>query len=118
MLSLGWTRVFGSAELMGVTAFVVVEILEVVDDKAYADYRARVDTTVAEAGGAYLARSNAIAVLEGTWRPQRFVIVEFPTTEAARNWWAGEPYRELKALRQRATRGNMILVEGNRRAPR
>jgi uncharacterized protein (DUF1330 family) len=101
-----------------VTAFVVVEIFEVVDDKTYADYRARVDTTVAQAGGTYLARSNGIEVLEGTWRPLRFVMVEFPTTEAARNWWAGEPYRELKALRQRATRANMILVEGSRHAPR
>jgi uncharacterized protein (DUF1330 family) len=100
---------------VSLTAFVIAEILEVLDDKAYADYRARVDATVAEAGGRYLARRNEIDVLEGAWRPRRLVVVEFPTAGAARDWWAGNSYRELKALRQRATQTNMVLVEGESR---
>ena len=47
------------------TAFVIVEILEVLDEETYATYRAAVGATLAQAGGSYLARSNEIAVLEG-----------------------------------------------------
>lgn len=94
------------------SAFVIAEILEIMDEEAYADYRARVAPTIAAAGGTYLARGNEITALEGAWRPRRLVVLQFPTAEAARNWWGGETYRDLKALRQRAARTNMILIEG------
>jgi uncharacterized protein (DUF1330 family) len=100
-----------------VTAFVIAEIQEITDHQGYADYRARVDATVAEAGGRYIVRTNSVSVLEGSWRPQRLVVVQFATEEAARAWWAGEAYRELKALRQTASRANLILVEGSRHVP-
>lgn len=114
---LDWPRRFEGAEATGVTALVIVEILEVVDEQAYAEYRARVTPTVTDAGGTYLARSNEVGVLEGDWRPHRIVVLQFPTLAAARNWWSGEAYRELKALRQRATTTNMVLVEGSRHVP-
>jgi len=95
-----------------VAAFVVVEILEVSDEKSYADYRAQVDATIARSGGRYLARGSEITVLEGTWQPRRLVLVEFPSVQVAQGWWAGGAYRELKAARQRAARANMLVIEG------
>ena len=96
------------------TAFVIVEILEVLDEETYATYRAAVGATLAQAGGRYLARGNEIAVLEGAWQPRRLILVQFPSAEAAQGWWAGAGYRELKAMRQRSTQANMILIEGVR----
>jgi uncharacterized protein (DUF1330 family) len=40
------------------------------------------------------------------------VIVEFPTVAAAKAWWSSEEYAEPKALRQRAGKTRMIVVEG------
>src|SRR5579871_4760599 len=99
-------------EMPAVAAFLIAEILEVRDENAYAGYRARVDATVTEAGGRYLARGGEIDVLEGQWHPKRVVVVKFDSVRAARDWWKGERYRELRAMRQQATRTNMILIQG------
>jgi uncharacterized protein (DUF1330 family) len=51
-------------------------------------------------------------VLEGDWRPRRVVVLEFPSAEHARNWHASEAYAPALAMRQRASAGNLILVQG------
>ncbi len=63
-------------------------------------------------GGAYLVRGGRVEVLEGTWQPKRVVVVRFDSAAAARSWWHDPEYSELKAMRQRSTITNMILVEG------
>jgi uncharacterized protein (DUF1330 family) len=50
--------------------------------------------------------------LEGTWEPQRLVIIEFESAERAKQWWASEDYRAAKQLRQRTAQTNLIVVEG------
>jgi uncharacterized protein (DUF1330 family) len=42
----------------------------------------------------------------------RIVIVEFPSIERFKSFYNAPEYQEAKALRQRATRGNMFVVEG------
>ena len=93
-------------------AFIVVNIAEVKDAEAYARYRQAVSDGIARAGGKYLVRGGALEVLEGAWRPGRFVVVEFETAGAAREWWNGPDYAPLRKLRQQSTRSEMILVEG------
>jgi uncharacterized protein (DUF1330 family) len=44
--------------------------------------------------------------------PNRIVVVRFDTAEVAREWFNNSGYAELKAMRQRSTTTNMILVEG------
>ena len=38
--------------------------------------------------------------LEGTWAPERFVILEFADADTARRWWRSPEYAEAKAMRQ------------------
>jgi uncharacterized protein (DUF1330 family) len=40
------------------------------------------------------------------------VILEFPSMEHAHRWYASEEYREPKAMRLRAGRTNVVLVDG------
>jgi uncharacterized protein (DUF1330 family) len=92
-------------------AYVVVHIT--VRGKAeYERYKGPAAAAVAAYGGRYLVRGGNVQVLEGSWLPPRFVILEFPTAEAARAWWASSEYAPAKALRQRVADTNMILVEG------
>jgi len=93
-------------------AFLIVEICEVRDEQTYTAYRERVPPNLASVGAKYLVRGGPVEVFEGTWRPNRIVVIRFDSAEAARRWWSDPGYAELKALRQRSTVTNMILVEG------
>ena len=64
------------------------------------------------AWGTYLVRGGQVETLEGNWRPKQVVVVRFHSVEAACNWWRDPTCSELKAMRQRSTTTNMILVEG------
>jgi len=44
--------------------------------------------------------------------PNRVVILEFPSYERAKEWWNSEMYRLPKALRQSASEGSFVLVDG------
>ena len=92
-------------------AYVVVNIV-VHDPQRYEEYKALAPASIAAHGGRYLARGGAAEALEGEYRPRRFVILEFPTVERARTWWACEEYSRAKALRQASATTDMILVEG------
>jgi uncharacterized protein (DUF1330 family) len=91
--------------------YVIAEI-EVHDEEQYADYRAAVPATIEAYGGRFLVRGGEAAVLEGDWRPNRIVVLEFDSPEQARAWYESEEYREPMALRQRASTGSLILVSG------
>ena len=93
-------------------AYIVVHV-EVTDPQTFArDYAPGVPATVEKYGGRYLARGGDMEVLEGDWAPHRVVISEFPTVEQAKAWWASDEYRELKGVRHRTARSNMVVVQG------
>jgi uncharacterized protein (DUF1330 family) len=92
-------------------AYIVVQIT-VRDPATYDRYRELVSPTIAAFGGRYIARGGSTETLEGTWRPTRLVIVEFPSVERAREWWSSPEYAPAKALRQRSADTEMVLLEG------
>ena len=92
-------------------AYVVVEI-EVLDKDRYEHYKQLTPPTLAPYGGRFIVRGGAAETLEGDWSPPRFVIVEFPSIEQAKAWWASAEYAEAKALRQATARTQMIVVAG------
>jgi len=92
-------------------AYVIVDI-EITDRELYAEYVRVVPATIAKYGGRYVIRGGKAERLEGTWGPKRVVMLEFPSFERAKKWWASEDYRGPKALRQSASVTNMVLVEG------
>lgn len=53
-----------------------------------------------------------IGVSIKAWKPERIVIIEFPTAERAKEWWHSEMYSKAKVIRQRAAKTKMIIVEG------
>jgi uncharacterized protein (DUF1330 family) len=92
-------------------AYVAVDI-EVRDPVAYENYKPLSTRTVAEFGGRFLARGGACETLEGTWRPKRFVILEFPSVARAKEWWNSEGYRPAKEIRQASAATEMVVIEG------
>ena len=92
-------------------AYVIVEV-EVIDPAAYDDYKKMVPASLAAYGGRFVVRGGACETLEGSWRPKRMVVLEFPSVESAKQWWVSDEYLAAKALRQRAAKTQLIVVEG------
>jgi uncharacterized protein (DUF1330 family) len=92
-------------------AYVIGEI-EVTDPKVYDEYRRQVLPALEKYGGRFVVRGGRIEPLEGGWAPKRVVVVEFPSMEAALRWYRSPEYAPLIALRQRASRGRLVAVEG------
>jgi len=91
--------------------YVVAEV-EVTDSATYEEYRKQVPATVAQYGGKFLVRGGAVEVKEGDWQPKRLVVLEFPTLAQARKWYASPEYAPALALRLKAARSKVLLVEG------
>jgi uncharacterized protein (DUF1330 family) len=94
-----------------VPAYVVVDI-EITDPERYKEYVAQVPPSIAAYGGRFLVRGGSAENLEGDWQPNRIVVLEFESLKRAKEWWASEEYKGPKALRQRSSKANMIVVEG------
>jgi uncharacterized protein (DUF1330 family) len=86
--------------------------VEVTDPVQYEEYRRMVPASVAAYGGRFVVRGGAFEVLEGDWQPKRLVVLEFPSVEQARAWYASEEYRAAKALRLRTATSSIVIVAG------
>ena len=94
-------------------AYCFFDVLEVIDPEKLETYRDGVLSTVENYGGRYLTVGGRCDVVEGDWQPVFPVLIEFPSLEQAHRWYDSEEYRELKALRLAATKGNAVFIEGN-----
>lgn len=92
-------------------AYVVVDI-DVHDPDQYETYKPLAAPTVEAHGGKYLVRGGAVEILEGQWQPKRFVVLEFPTVEQAKEWYNSQDYAPAKKIRHAAAKTNMVLAQG------
>ena len=92
-------------------AYLIAQVT-VRDATTYERYKDLVPPSIALYGGRYLARGGLTETLEGSWRPKRIVVLEFPSVERARQWWGSPEYAEAKALRQASADTEMLLLEG------
>ena len=92
-------------------AYMVVDI-EVQDPVGWEDYKAGVTAIIKKHGGEYLVRGGEVEVIEGNWRPNRFVVLRFPDRKAAHGFMNDPEYAPLKAIRHRVARTDLVLVEG------
>jgi uncharacterized protein (DUF1330 family) len=94
-----------------VTAYVIADI-DVHDAEAYREYVALVPGTVEPFGGRFVIRGGEHETLEGEWRPQRLVMIEFPSADHARRWYESPAYVAAMAIRHRTSTGSLVMVEG------
>jgi len=92
-------------------AYVIGEV-DVMDPAAYEDYRKQVGAVVTKYGGRFIARGGGVEALEGGWSPKRLVLLEFPSMEQALEWYRSPEYAPLIKLRQKASRGRLVAIEG------
>jgi uncharacterized protein (DUF1330 family) len=77
------------------------------------DYVANVTGMVERRGGRYLSRTARIEKVEGDGpAPQVIVLIEWPSKEAADEFYASEEYRPYREARGRGARNDLLLVAG------
>ena len=90
----------------------VINDMEVTDPALLEEYKKLSPATIAQYGGRFLARGGRTETLEGDWSPRRLVILEFPSYEQAKAWADSPEYAPAKRLRQKASRSNLVLIDG------
>jgi uncharacterized protein (DUF1330 family) len=92
-------------------AYVIADV-QVTDPAAYEPYRPLAAASIARFGGRFIVRGGRADLLEGEPLPERIVVIEFPDVDTARRWYHSEEYQRALKIRQAASRGRLILVEG------
>ena len=92
-------------------AYLIANIT-VTDPQRFAAYREQVPSVLAKYGGRFLVRAGAVHALEGDFGLDRFVVIEFPSAEAARRFYHSEEYAPLLKLRSETTNSEVAIVEG------
>jgi uncharacterized protein (DUF1330 family) len=92
-------------------AYIIVEV-EIHDAAQYEEYKKLTPISLAAYDGRFIVRGGKAEALEGEWQPQRIVVLEFPTIEKAKEWWASEEYAPAKNLRRQTAHTRMIVIEG------
>jgi len=109
--SLWRERVASPASIRTVPAYVVVDVIRTDLERA-ARYSELSGPSVERHGGRFLARGGRTLVLEGDWDPERLVVIEFSSIEAAQTWFDSDDYREARSVRDGAGTWQMVVVEG------
>lgn len=90
----------------------VIAQINVTDPDRYKTYVGQVLPTIEMFGGAFLVRGGASQSFEGTPPGERNVVIEFPSVQAAHDWYASEEYAPVKAIRMSASTSVQTIVEG------
>ena len=93
------------------SAFVIVEVT-ITNSEPYAAYRDLAGASVARHGGRFIVRGGEVTTLEGDWTPQRIVVVEFASVDAAKAWYFSDDYQDALRVRQANSVGKALIVDG------
>jgi uncharacterized protein (DUF1330 family) len=85
---------------------------EVLDAERYDEYKTKAAASIIAAGGRYLVRGGDVEVLEGEAPSGRTVVLEFPTLQAALDWYRSDEYTEIRQIREGAAVARMYVVDG------
>ena len=90
----------------------VVAQINITDPDTFKKYGERVAPTVKQYGGRYLVRGGSMENLEGKFTRSRLVVIEFDSKESAKRWYTSPEYGPLIQLRQQASEGEVLIVDG------
>ncbi len=92
-------------------AYLIARV-EVTDWSRYRQYTQRTPAAIERYGGRFIVRGGDTITLEGPAETRRLIVIEFPTLEQAKSFYNSPEYREARKLREGASTGEFIAVEG------
>lgn len=92
-------------------AYLVLD-LTVNDFGGFRKYIAAIPAFIAKHSGKYLVQGVVPTTIEGDWKPERMVIIEFPERENAEAFLDDPEIQDLFKVRHEATTSRLILADG------
>jgi len=90
--------------------YVILDI-DVHDEEKYLEYQKQVPAIIQKHGGRYSVRGGNIIAL-GEWKPERIVVIEFPSLEKLQTFISCPEYEPVKRIRDESATSRIIAVEG------
>lgn len=78
----------------------------------YDSYVKEVKPIVEKHGGEYLVRTSEVMPLSPGWKPDRVIVIRFPSRESLDRCFSSEEYRQIKSLREQSVESHAIIVKG------
>ena len=94
------------------TSAYIIANVEVTNPTQYEEYKKWSTEAMKAHGAEVCVRGGAVEVLEGDWRPDRVVVLKFPSVEKARAFNDSVEYAAARRAREGAAVMRMVLVEG------
>jgi uncharacterized protein (DUF1330 family) len=85
---------------------------KVIDAEKYRQYIAQVPPIIARHGGRFLVRGGKITPLSDAWKPERIIIVEFPSEAHIKEWLSSPEYQHIAPLREAGAETRAVILEG------
>jgi uncharacterized protein (DUF1330 family) len=92
-------------------AYLVLD-LSVHDFSGFKKYIAEIPAFIARHSGQYIVQEVVPTPVEGDWKPERMVIIEFPERKKAEAFLDDPEIQELFKLRQVSTTSRLVLADG------
>ena len=92
------------------SVYMIIES-RVKDKEKYRQYIEQVSPIVSMFGGRYHVRGENIQAF-GFWKPERIIVIEFPSESHVQNWLASPEYKAIAPLREAGADAQAILVDG------
>jgi uncharacterized protein (DUF1330 family) len=92
-------------------AYLVLDF-SVNDFGSFKKYMAKIPAFITKHSGKYIVQGAQPTPIEGDWKPERMVILEFPAREKAEAFLSDPDVQELFKVRHNTTTSKLVLVDG------
>ena len=93
-------------------AFVVVQVA-IHDREGYRRYESAAHQEIFDRfGGTLVGLDEDADLLEGDWPWTRTVLIEFPSKDVARAWYASDEYQSVVGWRHESATSNLAVISG------
>ena len=92
-------------------AYLVLD-LSVNNFAGFRKYIAGIPAFIAKHSGKYLVQGAEPTAIEGDWKPERMVIIEFPERKNAESFLGDPQIEDLFKVRHETTTSKLVLVDG------
>jgi len=92
------------------SVYMIIES-KVKDKEKYRQYIEQVSPIVTLFGGCYHVRGENIRAF-GSWKPERIIVIEFPSESHVQDWLASPEYKAIAPLREAGADTQAVLVDG------
>lgn len=90
----------------------VIGNLNIHQPEGYKAYSSQVPPTLEPFGGRFVVRGGEVHVFDGQPGGPRNVVIEFPSVQAAKDWYASPAYQAIVPGRLQSAHGYLQVVEG------